>query len=163
MEAKKSTIGKKQSKYVPGDFTLKAKRSSAGLGLYTMSKIKKGNCVIEYVGPVVPESEWESVNSLYLFEVTKKITINGAIRSNTARYINHSCKPNCEIETRGGRVFVMAKHNIKEGEELSYDYERDYFDEYIRAKGCKCGNEKHLYDKPLKVAKKVTKKKGKTE
>lgn len=156
-------ISKKKGKYEPGDFNLKVKRSSAGLGLYTTSSIKKGDCVIEYVGPVVPESEWDTINSLYLFEVTKKLTINGAVRSNTARYINHSCKPNCEIEIRKERVFVMAKRNIKEGEELHYDYEREYFDDYIKPKGCKCGNEKHLYQTPLKVASKkgVKKKKSK--
>ncbi len=151
---------KKGGKYEPGNFTLKAKRSSAGLGLYTMDPIKKGDCVIEYVGPVVPKEEWDTINSLYLFEVTKKKTINGAVRSNTARYINHSCKPNCEIDIRKERVFIMAKRNIKAGEELSYDYDREYFDEYIKPKGCKCGAEKHLYNTPKKVTpakKKVTK------
>jgi hypothetical protein len=127
-----------------------------------MDPIKKGDCVIEYVGPEVPESEWDTVVSQYLFEVTKKKTINGAIRSNTARYINHSCKPNCEIDINKERVFIMAKRNIKPGEELNYDYEREFYDEYIKPKGCKCGNEKHLYSKPLpvkKVKKKATKKK----
>lgn len=149
---------KKKGKYEPVGYNLKVKRSKAGLGLYAGEDIKKSTCVIEYVGPEVPKEEWDSINSLYLFEVTKKKTINGAMRSNIARYINHSCKPNCEIEIRGGRVFVMAKRNIKTGEELGYDYEREYYDEYIKPKGCRCGAEKHLYEKPLKV-KKVSKKK----
>ncbi|HEY6021840.1 MAG TPA: SET domain-containing protein-lysine N-methyltransferase [Candidatus Paceibacterota bacterium] len=126
------------SKFTPGNFDLKVKRSRAGLGLFTLSPIKKGQCIIEYVGPVLTKTEEEASNSLYLFEVTKTITIDGAARSNKARYINHSCRPNCEIEIRKGRVFVMAKRNIKVGEELGYDYEPDYWEEYIKPKGCKC-------------------------
>jgi SET domain-containing protein len=66
------------------------------------------------------------------------VTIDGAPRFNKARYINHSCRPNAEIDIYKHRVYVMAKRNIKAGEELAYDYDSDYFDEYIKPKGCKC-------------------------
>jgi len=128
----------KKRKFEPGDFDLRIKRSLAGLGLFTFSPIKKGECVIEYKGKTLTKEEDENSNSLYLFLVSKKKTIDGAMRSNTARYINHSCRPNCEIETWGERVWVMAKRNIKVGEELNYDYDSDYFNEYIKPKGCKC-------------------------
>ncbi len=130
--------GKKVSKFTPGDFDLKVKRSLTGLGLFTFSDIKKGQCIIEYKGPTLTKQEEEDSNSLYLFEVTKKKTIDGAVRWNTARYVNHSCRPNSEIEIIKEHVYIMAKRNIKAGEELNYDYDTDYFEAYIKPKGCKC-------------------------
>ena len=128
----------KKGKYVPGDFDLRVKRSRAGLGLFTLSPIKKGTCIIEYKGKTLTKKEDEDSNSLYLFLVSKKKTIDGAARTNTARYINHSCRPNGEIMINKERVWVMAKRSIKVGEELSYDYDTDYFNDYIKPKGCKC-------------------------
>ncbi len=134
--AKKAT--KKKSKYEPVGYTLDVKRSRTGLGLFAGEDIKKGTCIIEYVGPTLTKEEEYSSNSKYLFEVTKTKTIDGAARSNTARYINHSCVPNSEIDIIKGKVLVMAKKNIKAGEELNYDYDTDYFEEYIKPKGCLC-------------------------
>lgn len=129
---------KKTGKFTPGEFDLKVKRSSAGLGLFTNSPIPKGSCIIEYTGRTLTDKEDEESNSSYLFLVNKRKTIDGAARSNTARYINHSCRPNCEIEIWSERVWVMAKRNIKPGEELSYDYDTEYFDTHIKPKGCRC-------------------------
>ena len=134
----KTTKRKSTKKFEPGNYNLKVKRSKTGLGLYAMEPIKKGSCVIEYVGRVVPLPEQYTSNSKYLFAVTDRKTIDGAIRSNTARYINHACKPNCEIEVYWGRVYVLALRNIKAGEELTYDYDTEYFEEHIKPKGCKC-------------------------
>lgn len=117
---------------------LRVRRSAAGLGLYTDHPIKKGAVVIEYVGRVVSERESETSRSKYLFEISKHKTIDGKPRWNKAGYINHSCRPNCEPEIRKGRVFIEAKRNIKEGEELSYDYGKEYFDEHIKPFGCRC-------------------------
>jgi len=64
----------KKSKFTPGDFDLQVKRSVAGLGLFTYSPIKKGQCIIEYRGKVLTEKEEYESNSKYLFEVTKKKT-----------------------------------------------------------------------------------------
>lgn len=129
---------KKKSKFTPGRFELKVKRSRTGLGLFTFSPIKKGECVVEYTGRTLTKEEEYESNSLYLFEVSKTKTIDGSPRSNRARYINHACRPNCEIEIWGKRVWVFAKRNIKPGEELNYDYDTEYFNEYIKPKGCKC-------------------------
>lgn len=134
----KAHIYKKRGKFHIGKYDLRVKRSLAGLGLFTFSPIKKGSCIIEYKGPTLSKKQEEDSNSLYLFEVTKTKTIDGAVRSNTARYINHSCRPNSEIDIYKGRVYVMAKRNIKVGEELNYDYDTDYFEAYIKPKGCKC-------------------------
>lgn len=128
----------RKRKFEPGNFVLKVKRSHAGLGLFTADPIPKGSCVIEYKGRTLTQKEERTSRSKYLFVVSKNKTIDGASRSNTARYINHSCRPNCEIDIWDGRVFVLAKRGIKAGEELSYDYDTEYFDEYIKPHGCRC-------------------------
>lgn len=114
------------------------KRSSAGLGLFAMRPFKKGERVIEYVGREIAEEEAYTSKSLYLFEVNKKKTIDGKPRINPAGYINHSCRPNCEIVIYGGRIFIKAAKNIKPGEEFSYDYGEEYWNEHIEPKGCRC-------------------------
>ena len=116
----------------------RVKRSSAGLGLFADEDIKKGELVIEYTGKVLSSDEADKRGGKYLFELDSKKTIDGSGRENKARYINHSCRPNCEIDIKKGRVFVYAKKNIKLGEELSYDYGKEYFDEYIKPHGCRC-------------------------
>jgi len=128
----------RKSKFTPGDFRLAVKRASAGRGLFAQERIPKGACIIEYVGRTLTAKEEQNSRSRYLFEVTKKKTIEGWNKKNTARYINHSCRPNCEIEIRKKRVFVMAKRAIKEGEELGYDYGKAYFDSFIKPLGCRC-------------------------
>ena len=115
-------------------------KSSAGLGLKTLKEIKKGDEVLEYTGKKV-SNEWADEHpSRYLFSLDKKTTIDGSPRSNLARYINHSCKPNCEPVhyTDENKIFIEAKRNIEAGEELTYDYGKDHFDEYIKPYGCKC-------------------------
>ncbi len=113
-------------------------RSYAGLGLFAAQDIPKGTRVIEYVGRVVSKEEEYTSRSKYLFEVSKKKTIDGKPKWNLAGYINHSCRPNCEVETPRGRVFIDAVKNIKAGEELTYDYGKEYFDEHIKPFGCRC-------------------------
>lgn len=116
------------------------KRSSAGLGLFAGERISKGTQIIEYVGRVISKEEELTSKSKYLFEVSSRKTIDGADRKNTARYINHSCKPNAEPEIKGGRVFIYAKKTILPGEEITYDYGKEYVDEHIKPKGCKCAH-----------------------
>ncbi|MFT3727101.1 MAG: SET domain-containing protein [Terricaulis sp.] len=118
--------------YTPGDFDLQVRRSATGLGLFTESEIPKGACVIEYVGPQISKEEEEKSNSRYLFEVHARKTIDGTVRYNTARYINHSCRPNCEPNIYKGRVYIHARRRIKPGEELNYDYGVNYFKEFLK-------------------------------
>jgi uncharacterized protein len=132
------TRKKKKSKFTPGGYQLKVKRSRAGLGLYTMEPIPKGACIIEYTGKTLTKEEDEASNSSYLFYISRTKTIDGAARKNLARYINHSCRPNCEIVIYYQRVWVFAKRKIYAGEELAYDYDKEYFNAYIKPKGCKC-------------------------
>lgn len=124
-------------RYKHGDFEFAVKRASAGLGLFAVSPIPKGACVIEYTGTPMTNAEREASNSRYLFEINSRKTIDGSPRSNTARYINHSCKPNCEIEIYKGRVWIFALRNIAPGEELGYEYGEEYVNAYLSGK-CLC-------------------------
>lgn len=123
-----------------GNVKYNVKRSSAGLGLFAAEPIKKGTWIIEYVGKIIlgkKEVEDYPANK-YLFEINSARMIDGSARSNTARYINHSHKPNCEVEIIAGRVFIKAIKNIAEGEEFTYNYGKEYVDEYIKPYGCRC-------------------------
>lgn len=118
--------------YRPGDYELVVRRARTGLGLFTESEIPKGACIIEYVGVQLTPEQEEKSRSRYLFEINSRKTIDGAPRWNTARYINHSCRPNCEPNIHKGRVFIHAKRRIKPGEELAYNYGKTYFDQYLK-------------------------------
>ena len=118
--------------YVPGDFELRVGRSKTGLGLYAETDIPKGACIIEYTGVQLSKEQEEKSNSKYLFEINARKTIDGAPRWNTARYINHSCRPNCEPNIHKARVYIHAKRKIKAGEELNYDYGKNYFNECLK-------------------------------
>jgi uncharacterized protein len=125
-----------KQKQTPREF--RVGKSSAGLGLFATRDFKKGERIIEYVGRLLSEKEADDSNSSYLFEITKKKVIDGAARTNTARYINHSCKPNCEPNIVKGRVFIDSIKRIKAGEEFTYDYGEEYFNDIIKPKGCRC-------------------------
>lgn len=64
--------------------------------------------------------------------------IDGNIPENTAKYINHARKPNCEAVGPSGHIYIFSIRNIKAGEELTYDYGDDYVEKYITPTGCKC-------------------------
>lgn len=119
---------------------LHVKRSKSGLGLYAGEPIKKGEFVIEYTGVPLTNEEADARPNRYLFEVSSKVTIDGSGRDNKARYINHSCRPNCEANIKKGRIFISAIKNIANGEELTYDYGKEYFNEYIKPYGCTCAS-----------------------
>lgn len=119
-------------------FDVRVKRSSAGLGLYAFEAIKKGAVIIEYVGKRIPTSHGDTLNNRYVFNVSPRIDIDGSPRWNTARYINHSCRPNCEAINNRGRIFIVARRGIKVGEELTYDYGKEYFEGTILKEGCLC-------------------------
>jgi hypothetical protein len=128
-------MAKKKPAYPEG---VVVKKSSAGMGLFAARPYKKGERVIEYFGREISKAEEYSSKSKYLFEVNSKKTIDGTTRENIARYINHSCKPNCDPEIIRGRIFIDAIKNIKAGEEFTYNYGEEYVDEHIRPFGCRC-------------------------
>jgi hypothetical protein len=119
-------------------FDLKVGRSRTGLGLFAREPIKRGVRVVEYTGRTLKPGEEYTSRSKYLFEVTRTKTIDGTVKSNAARYINHSCAPNCRAENTGRRIYIVSRRRIEPGEELTYNYGKEYFDEHIKRKGCRC-------------------------
>lgn len=119
---------------------LQVKRSRAGLGLFAAMPFAKGELVIEYTGEVISEAEANRRGGKYLFELNDHWTIDGTNRSNVARYINHSCRPNCypELNEDETKVFIYAKRKIAPGEELTYHYGKDYFERVVKPLGCRC-------------------------
>lgn len=117
------------------------KRGAHGLGLFATGPVKKGEAVAEYWGPVVTDAELKRSRGKYFFELENELAIDGKDRKNVARYINHSCRPNCEPEedVKAKRVFIQARRNIKAGEEFGYNYGKEYWDEHIKPIGCRCG------------------------
>src|SRR6478609_2155854 len=117
-------------------------RSKTGLGLFATQPIKKGTRIIRYYGPILDSRipEHDDIENKYLLELNGRWTIDGSVRKNLARYINHSCRPNAEsdVRPRERKVFIRAIKNIEPGDEINYDYGTDYFKAYLKPIGCKC-------------------------
>ena len=127
-----------KSKYTPGDFTLEIRKTpGAGRGLFTASRIPKDAIVIEYTGRLLTDEEYNRSRSRYLFDIGKDRVIDGWKGGSRARYINHSCVPNCKADNVRGRIYIRALRTIHPGEELAYDSGKEYFDQWL-AKICSC-------------------------
>ncbi|HEY0375965.1 MAG TPA: SET domain-containing protein [Pyrinomonadaceae bacterium] len=119
-----------------GNQSLVIKRTNTGLGLFTLRDIPRGKKIIEYVGPVITTEEANRKGGKYLFELDEDHAVEGSARSNTARYINHSCRPNAKGYTSGRRIWIWSLRAIKPGEEITINYGKEYLDEHIEQ--CKC-------------------------
>jgi hypothetical protein len=117
-------------------------RSRTGLGLFATKPIKKGAKIVRYFGPLLDSrnKKHDDIENKYLFELNGRWTIDGSVRKNIARYINHACRPNAEsdVSARKRKVVIRAIKNIEPGEEINYDYGTDYFKAYLKPIGCKC-------------------------
>ena len=117
-------------------------RSRTGLGLFATKPIKKGAKIVRYFGPLLDsrKKKDDAIENKYLFELNGRWTIDGSVRENIARYINHACKPNAEsdVSARKRKVVIRAIKNIEPGDEINYDYGTDYFKAYLKPIGCKC-------------------------
>jgi len=117
-------------------------RSRTGLGLFATKPIKKGAKIVRYFGPLLDcrKKKHDAIENKYLFELNGRWTIDGSVRENIARYINHACRPNAEsdVRPRKRKVVIRAIKNISPGEEINYDYGTDYFKAYLKPIGCKC-------------------------
>ena len=114
------------------------KRTVTGLGLFATKPIPKGKRIVEYKGPYISNKEVEQSNRKYFFGINSKWSIDGSPRGNIARYINHSCQPNAEAIVSGRRVWIWSQKEIKAGEEITYDYGKEYFEGVIEPTGCQC-------------------------
>lgn len=117
-------------------------RSRTGLGLFATKEISKGTMIIEYLGRMLDcrIKAHDDIENKYLFELNGRWTIDGSSRKNIARYANHSCRPNAEsdVQPRNRKVYIRAIKTIRPGDEITYDYGKDYFDSYLKPIGCKC-------------------------
>lgn len=120
---------------------VEVRKATAGLGLFATGNIKKDDFIIEYTGERINDAEGERRwRRQYLFFVHDDLFIDGTGRENTARYINHSCRPNAEpeLDEDENRIYIRARRNIKAGEEITYDYGKEFFNRFIKPKGCRC-------------------------
>lgn len=102
-----------------------------GRGAFALQPIPKGTRLVEYKGRII---DWDTVNKLYpddddegqnhtfLFEIDEERVIDANVGGNAARWINHSCAPNCEAVGEGDRIFIESIKAIRPGQELAYDY-----------------------------------------
>ena len=125
-----------------------------GRGVFATRDIKKGERLIEYKGEVISDAEAdrrhpfdeEERHHTFLFQLDDGSIIDASVGGNAAKYINHSCDPNCEAVEYDGRIFIEALKNIKKGTELVYDY-HFILDEPHNAANkklypCNCGSKK---------------------
>lgn len=133
----------------------KVKKSKVhGTGVFATSDIPKNKKIIEYIGDKVTKSEGDrrsaerikkylnkkNEGSVYIFELNKKYDIDGSPKYNKARYINHSCSPNCEVDILNNQIWIISIKKIKKGEELNYDYGYPFDKDDYKDHKCKCGS-----------------------
>ena len=112
-------------------------------GLCASKNIKSGTKIIKYIGKLISTKETETnpkfdnEKDIYLFNLNSKYDLDGDYGWNTARLINHSCNPNCEVEGKELKLWIRTIKDIKKGEELSYDYGFGYDVDYKQFP-CKC-------------------------
>ncbi|MFP3558320.1 SET domain-containing protein-lysine N-methyltransferase [Paraburkholderia sp. SIMBA_049] len=116
---------------MPGRRRIAVRKSPIhGRGVFATQDIATGDLVCEYKGKLVPcESAARAVSQdpaqpdhTFLFDLGNGYVIDGGLGGNSARWINHSCEPNCLPELDGTRIFIRAGRHIASGEELSIDY-----------------------------------------
>ena len=125
-----------------------------GYGIVASRNIRKHEKVIQYIGEKITKSEGDRrsekrikkylnsnrTGSVYIFELNKKYDIDGTPKYNKARYINHSCDPNCEVEISKNEIWISSIKKISKGEELTYDYGYEFDKDDFRDHVCKCGS-----------------------
>jgi len=114
------------------------KRTATGLGFFTLDPIKANKRIIEYIGLILTKPEADKKGGKYLMTIDKEHLIDGSPRSNRARYINHSCRPNAKAYRAGLRVWIWSIRAIEAGEEITINYGKKYFNDFIKPVGCKC-------------------------
>jgi uncharacterized protein len=122
-----------------------------GKGVFVVEPIAKGEIIFEYVGQVITWAEAlrrhphdpSNPNHTFYFHIDDNNVIDGSVRGNAAKWINHACTPNCEAEDDEGRIFIKALRKLKPGEELFYDYglviDERYTPKLKKEFACHCG------------------------
>ena len=135
----------------------KVKKSKVhGSGVFATEDIKKGVKIIRYIGEKVTKKEGDkrsaerikkflnkkNEGSVYIFELNKKYDIDGSPSYNKARYINHSCDPNCEVDIIKNEIWIISIKDIKKSSELNYDYGYPFDKDDFNDHKCQCGSKK---------------------
>jgi SET domain-containing protein len=122
--------------------------------VYAVAPIRKGARILEYLGERISHAEADlryerkadDDGHTFLFIASNRTVIDAGVNGNDARFINHSCNPNCETVIEGSRVYIDAIRNIKAGEELGYDYQLTWESTDDPAElalyACRCGAKK---------------------
>jgi len=131
------------------------RRSSIqGRGAFATRRIRAGQRVVEYTGEHITPDEGDARyeedgmgrHHTFLFTLDDDTVVDGARGGNEARYINHSCDPNCEAVIEKGHIWIYARRPIAPGEELTYDYQYERFDWHTKKDeafyACRCGTAK---------------------
>jgi hypothetical protein len=121
--------------------TVRVGRSATGLGLFAIRAFARKAYIVTYRGRVISTEEAdgrERHGARYMFELNSRWTIDGSPRHNLGRYLNHSCRPNAEAVLRKRRIVFLALRAIAPGEEITYDYGKEYFDYFFKKAGCRC-------------------------
>ena len=123
-----------------------------GRGVFALRRIPKGTRIIEYKGKLITDKEADRRYSrvhehsphTMLFSLEGGWVIDATRRGNSARWINHSCAPNCDIEEEGRRIFIESRRDIQPGDELTYDYNLQIGEKHTKAAqrehACFCGS-----------------------
>ncbi len=142
------------AKQVPKPRVAVRKSPVHGRGVFAVTAIAKGARILEYTGERMSHAKadrlygdlHEGSSHTMLFAANDKVVIDATKRGGPARWINHSCAPNCEANEEDGRVFIDAIRAIKPGQELSYDYnlvlEERHTPKLKREHPCHCGARK---------------------
>jgi SET domain-containing protein len=103
-----------------------------GWGVYATHSIPKNKRIIDYAGEKISNQEslkrerrYIKTGPIWCFKLTNRSVIDAHVGGNIARYINHSCRPNCYIDVKGGVIWIRAARTIRRGEELTYNYNTD--------------------------------------
>jgi SET domain-containing protein len=103
-----------------------------GWGVYATQSIPKNTRVIDYAGQKISNQESLKRERRYIrnghiwcFKLTNRTVVDAGVGGNVARYINHSCEPNCYVHIVDGTIWIRASRHIRRGEELTYDYNTD--------------------------------------
>jgi uncharacterized protein len=172
---KKSSRAAKNAPLVSSPLVEARNSKIHGRGVYAIAPIKKGTRVMEYLGDRISHAEAdrryaskaEDDGHTFLFIASNRTVIDAGVDGNDARFINHSCNPNCETVIENSRVFIDAIRNIKPGEELGYEYQLTWettdAPEELALYECRCGAKRcrgtMLDREPLDKPKKTSKKK----
>lgn len=108
--------------------------------MFATTRIPKNTRIFEYTGRIITNAAADKLRGKprYLYDLNKRYTLDGSPRSNIGRYANHSCRPNSKDYIHHGRVYVKSLRAIEPGEEITYDYGKEYFREFIGKANCRC-------------------------